>query len=112
MNRTLRRSPSGLIVHTVAALAILLAGLLVVFMFIFLTPYDPVSPELQLRDDDAVLVIRFFGLGVIALATTGALIASTRRSFQRRPQISISMMGLAALIVLAAVFEIFQTIGI
>ncbi len=112
MTRTLRGSLGGLIVQGVAAFAILLAALLVAFMFIFLTPYDPISPELQQRDDDAVLVIRLFGLVVIVLGTLGAIFASTRSTFQRRPRTSITMMAVAALVVLAGIFEIYKTIGI
>jgi len=97
--------------HVLAAISAL-AALAVLAVIFVLTPFDPVGGDLRLRDDDAVLVIRTFALGAIALATVAAFLASIPRSFNARPKLTIGILLVATATVLAAVLRIFETIGI
>jgi len=100
------------IVHGLAAVSVIAAALLATCAFIFLTPFSEISPEQSQRDSDAVATIRLICLGAVALGTFGAILASSAPSFRKRPKASIGIVVVAAPIVLAGVFRIFQTVGI
>lgn len=105
------RSASEL-THRLALVLLVAAILLVATAFVLMTPFIDLSQEIRQRDDDAVLSIRVFCFGVIGLGTLGAFLATTTSSFQRRPKASVGIVLAAALIVLAGIFRIYQTVGI